>query len=201
MNSAVGFASAAIGHDKDNVMPSAFSAISQTSFVCLALLGALLLQPGTASAASLSAKDVQIVAKAMGFLDPPPAGGAIAVIYSGADAASKADADAIVALFGDGVSMKGGSIKANAIEAAALGDAGGYVGIIVAAGVVGDSAINGAKTRHIPCVTGNLAIVEAGRCLMAVQSEPKVNITVNRDAAKAAGVAFAPAFSMLIHEI
>jgi hypothetical protein len=182
-------------------MPSAFFAVSQVSFACLALLGECLLHPSVASAASLSAKDVQIVAKAMGFLDPPSAGGAIGVVYSAADARSRADADEIVALFGDGLGSKGGSIKAKPIDAAALGDLSGYVGIIVAAGVGGDGAINVSKARHILCITANLAMVQGGRCIMAVQSDPKVDITVNHAAAQAAGIAFASAFRMLIHEI
>jgi hypothetical protein len=182
-------------------MLSAFPAIRQASFICLALSGASWLQPSTASAASLTTKDVQIVAKAMGFLDPAPAGGAIAVIYSKADPASKADAESIAALFGDGVSSKSGTLTAKAIDAAALGDASGFVGIIVAAGVGGDAAMTASKTRHIPCITGSLVLVQGGHCTMSVGTDPKVDITVNHAAAQAAGVAFASSFRMLIHEI
>lgn len=182
-------------------MSSALPAVGRASFICLALLGTALLPSSAASAASLSAKDVQIVAKVMGFLDPPAPGGVIAVIYSGADAASKSDAEAIVALFGDGVSSKGGNIKAKAVDAAALGDASGYVGIILAAGMSGDAAMTASKSRHIPCLTASLALVQGGHCTMAVASDPKVDITVNREAAQAAGVTFASAFRMLIHEI
>ena len=182
-------------------MLSAFPVLRQASLVGLALSAALLLQTSAASAASLSPKDVRIVGVVLGFLDPPSPGGEIAVIYSGSDAASKADAEAIVASFGEGVSSKGGSMQAKAIDAAALGDGGGYVGIIVAAGVGGGAGITASKAHHIPCITASLATVQGGQCIMTVQSDPKLEITVNHDAAQAAGVVFSPAFRMLIHEI
>ena len=152
-----------------------------------------------AMAAPMSAKDVQIIAKALGFLDPAPAGGMVAVVYS--DAASKADADGVVTSFGAGLPSAGGTITAKAVDVAALGDGGGYIAIILADGVSSDAANAAAKAHRIPCITANLALVQSGGCVMSVQSEPKVSITVNHAAAQAAGIGFASAFAMLIHEI
>jgi hypothetical protein len=153
--------------------------------------------PGQAD--SLSAKDVQIVAKALGFLDPPPPGGMVAVVYAGA--AGKSDAEVIVAAFGGGVRSGAGTANAKAVDSAALGDGSGYIAIIVAAGTPGDAAMAAAKQHHIPCITGSAALIQGGTCVMSVRSEPKVDITVNHAAAQAAGVSFASAFRMLIHEI
>jgi hypothetical protein len=44
-------------------------------------------------------------------------------------------------------------------------------------------------------------MVRDGRCVMAVHAAPRVEITVNRAAAQAAGVGFTAAFGMLVHEI
>ena len=164
-------------------------------------LSALLPRVSEASAASLTGKDVQIIAKALGFLTPPSAGGTVAVVYSAAAPASKADAEAIALLFGGGVSFKGGSIGAKVVDLGTLGDAAGYVAIIVAEGVQGDAPLRASKARKIPSVTGSTALVQSGLCIMSVKSDPKVEITVNRDAAQSAGIGFDPAFRMLIHEI
>ena len=167
--------------------------------VCCSAALALFMIPAAAAAAPMSAKDVQIIAKALGFLDPAPAGGMVAVVYT--DAGSKADADAVVTNFGGGLPSAGGTITAKAVDAAALGDGSGYIAIILADGVTSDTASAAAKAHRIPCITANLALVQSGGCVMSVQSEPKVSITVNHAAAQAAGISFASAFAMLIHEI
>ena len=151
-----------------------------------------------AADASVTAKDVQIIAKALGFLEPAPAGGVIAVIYS--DAPSRTDAAAITALFAGGVASAGGTVTAKAIDIATLGDGSGYIAVLVAAGAQGDAVMAAAKAHHIPCISAP-ALVQAGRCVMAVSSDPKVAIEVNHEAAQAAGVSFTSAFRMLIHEI
>jgi hypothetical protein len=150
-------------------------------------------------AGTFSAKDAAIIAKAMGFLDPAPPGGVLAVLYS--DAASKADADAVAALFQGGLSSTGGSITAKAVDAAGLGDGSGFVGVIVASGAATPGAMAAAKAHHIPCITADPSLVQSGACVMTVASDPKVDITVSRAAATSAGVNFSSAFAMLIHEI
>jgi hypothetical protein len=50
-------------------------------------------------------------------------------------------------------------------------------------------------------MTGVVALVQSGTCIMAVMSQPKVSIIVNHAAAEAAGITFAQAFRMLIKEI
>ena len=164
--------------------------------MCLALCA-----PQIAYCASLTSKDVKIVAKTIGFLDPAPAGGVVAIVYSGSNAASLADANALVSEFGDGVAITGGTVTAKAVEGASLGDGSGYVAVILADGGPAAPAMAAAKARKIPCITSSMALVQAGQCIIAVQSEPKVNITINHAAAVAAGLGFASAFQMLIHEI
>ena len=169
--------------------------------VCVpALIGVWLACGGSAAAASLSSRDVLIIAKALGFLDPAPQGGVVAVVYSAGDNASKADAMAIVALFGGGLASGGGTITARAIDTGSLGDGSGFVAIILAAGVEKAGAAAQAPHRLLS-ITAAEGLVQSGRCVMAVRSEPRVEITVNRAAAQAAGVAFTAAFGMLVHQI
>lgn len=154
-----------------------------------------------ARAASLSASDAQFIAKALGFEDPPAPGGTIAVVYAGGNAASKADADGITALFAGGLSSSGGSVTAKPVAAASLGDGSGYIAIIIATGGQADGVMAAAKAHKILCITGDPSMVQAGQCMMAVRSQPSVDITVNRAAAQSAGIGFASAFTMLVHEI
>jgi hypothetical protein len=154
-----------------------------------------------AVAASLSAKDVHVITKVLGFLDPAPSGGIVAVVYAGGDAASKGDADAIAALFGGGLPVGGGTVTAKSIDVTTLGDGSGYIAIIVAAGAQGDGAMKAARAHKIPCITASSAMVQGGACLIAVHSEPTVDITMNHAATQAAGIGFDSAFGMLIHEI
>jgi hypothetical protein len=51
------------------------------------------------------------------------------------------------------------------------------------------------------CITGDVAQVEAGHCVLSVQSDPRVQIVLNRALAADYGIGFATAFRMLIHEI
>jgi hypothetical protein len=176
-------------------------ALAFTRRICFAaVVGACLTSASPAAAASLSSRDVQIIAKALGFLDPAPAGGPVAVLYASGNAASKADAEAIVAMFSGGLASGGGTVTARAVPVASIGDGTGYVAIIVAAGAE-DINVPSAKSHGLLSITGVDRLVRAGRCVMAVHSQPRVDITVNRAAAQATGIGFTAAFGMLVHEI
>lgn len=163
--------------------------------VLAALIGIWLTCCGTAAvAASLSGRDVLIIAKALGFLQPAPHGGTVAVIYDGASAASRADAADIVLLFGDGLASAGGTVTAKAVTAAEVGDGSGYVAIILAAGAQ-------AAPHGLLSISAADELVRSGKCVMEVHSQPRVEIIVNRAAAQAAGIDFTAAFGMLVHEI
>jgi hypothetical protein len=158
----------------------------------------MLLNAASAAAASLSGRDVQIIVKALGFLEPAPQGGLVAVIYAPGNTASRADANAIVSLFGTSLLSNGGSVTARAIDAASFGDGAAYVAIILAAGM--ENAGTTPLRHGLLSITAADDLVKSGRCVMAVHSQPRVDITVNRAAAQAAGVGFTAAFGMLVHE-
>jgi hypothetical protein len=141
---------------------------------------------------------VQVIARALGFLEPAPPGGVVAVLYT--DPASKSDADAVAALFSSGVASRQGPITAKAVDPASLGDGAGFIAVMVAAGAKSDAAAAAAVARHLPCIAAT-ALVEAGRCTLSVSSDPRIAIVVNHQAAQAAGVSFASAFRMMVREI
>ncbi len=169
--------------------------------VCVAMCLGWLAGSRPVCAASMSARDVAIIAKALGFLDPAPHGGVVAVLFAAGDAASRADAVAIVTLFGDGIASGGGTVTARAVAVEAFGAGGGFVAIIVAAGAEDMSGLVSPGARKLLSITAADSLVRSGRCVMAVHSQPRVDITVNRAAAQAAGIGFTAAFGMLVHEI
>ena len=170
---------------------------------CLAaavLVMASVVLPDIAHAGSLSAKDVQIVTKVLGFLDPPCLGGVVAVVFAQGSAISEADAVRVAALFGTGPNA-GSAIRAEAVSASALQPDEHYVAVVLAAGLAAESVSSYLRANRVLCVTGDLAQVEAGLCVLSVRSDPRVEIVLNRALAASYGIGFATAFRMLIHEI
>jgi hypothetical protein len=154
-----------------------------------------------ANAGSLSERDVQILAKVIGFLEPPPSGAAtIGIAYDPASAASKRDAEEIASYFGEG--LKGGSAFLKP-KLTTIGDLanGGFVAVIAAAGAKVEKIYSVTKSLHVACVTANTEDVQVGQCLVAVKSAPKVEILINRAAAASSGVGFGSAFLLMAHEI
>jgi hypothetical protein len=155
----------------------------------------------SASAGSLTQKDVQIVAKAIGFLEPPPSGAVmVAIAYDPADSASKQDADTIASYFGEGLKAGAAILKPKVVEVGQL-SGGGFIAVVAAGGTKIAQVAAAGKALHITCITADSAAVVAGQCVMSVKSEPKVEIQINRAAAASSGVAFGSAFMLMAHAI
>ncbi len=153
-----------------------------------------------AAAASLSPQELQTLGGAIAFMQPPPGGGAIAVVYAAGDPASRQDAEAIAGEFGNGLKTNGALLPAKVVEAAALAG-GGFALAIAASGANGPPLGAAVRAAHLLCVTAELAAVQAGFCTMAISTDLRVQIVVNHAAAATCGVGFAAAFRMMIHEI
>nr|WP_305123163.1 YfiR/HmsC family protein [Roseomonas sp. GC11] len=171
----------------------------------LLLLLALALQAlphRAARAAEPSLRDLQVLARSLGFLEPAPRGLAeIGIVYAAGDSQGEAEARRIATLFGEG--LRAGNLQLRPIlvpldrvrdsRAAALLLARSALpqAPMVAAAVAG---------RAILTVATDRAPIEQGLVAMAIRSEPRVEIVVNRAAAQASGVTFAAAFRMMIQE-
>lgn len=156
---------------------------------------------GVAGAASLTQKDVQILAKAIGFLEPPPSGnGTVAIAYEPSDPASRQDADAIAGYFGTGLQAGSATLKATVTAVGQL-SAGGFVAVVAAAGVKVDQVAAATRALHVACITSDATAVQSGQCVMSVKSEPKVEILISRSAAASSNVGFGSAFLLMAHEI
>lgn len=135
------------------------------------VLAALVISP--AAQAGMEAKAVLVAARAIGFARPAaPAGAKVAVV-----GAAAAVADVQAALTGFSV---------------AAGDGSGAFAAFVSSAAEAKAA--GAKVLTI----GPLACVEAGACVMAIETAPKVTIYLSNAAAAAAGIDFDPNFKLMV---
>lgn len=153
-------------------------------------------------APSMSARDVQVVVRALGFLQPPPPNDAwVAVVFAPENVASRQDAERVAALFGTGMRAGHAVLSARPVSADALAGIGSPAALIAAAGAPIALVMAAARLRHITCITAVLDQVEAGHCTMWVRSEPRVEIVINQAAARSSDLGFAAAFRMMVREI
>ena len=147
-------------------------------------------------------RDLQLVARVLGFLDQPPHGAVeVGVVYPAGSAPARGEAEQLAALFQDGVRAGGVTLRPRLLgveEAASsrlrvllLTDAAASQAAMIARAVA---------SRGVLTVTANQVLVDEGLAVMAVRSQPRVEVVVSRAAAQAAGIGFAGAFRMMIQE-
>ena len=168
-----------------------------------AVLFALLLGVAPAALAQVTAKDVQVAGRVLGFLDPPLTGNVqLGIVYDPSVPASVADEQALLGILGSGLQVAGVNLIPVPVPLASLGTA--QVTALFLTSGLGASAAqagNAAAAKKIICITADLAATQSGACAVAVQTEPKVNITVNKATAAQSGVNFASAFMLMVTEI
>lgn len=155
--------------------------------------------------AETTAKDVQVAAKTFGFTVPPLSGSvAVAIVFDAANADSQKDADALKGILGSGLKVGSATLTPVMVPVgqvdSALGDA--KVAFVTAGLAAQHEKIFAVtKAKKILSVSTDAACVQSARCVMGVKSEPKVEILINKAAAEASSVSFAPAFRMMISEL
>jgi hypothetical protein len=160
-----------------------------------------LMLPTPAHAASLSARALAVIGRIATFLIPPPTPGApVLITYAPNDAASRADAEAIAALIGDGLKVGAMTLPTRLADASTLSP-GHYSLVIAAQGANLPQASAAVRASHALCITADLQAVQGGLCTMVIRSEPRMDVIVNRSVAVASGIDFAVAFRMMIQEI
>lgn len=153
--------------------------------------------------AEVDAKDVQVIARSLGFMNGLPGDSvAVAVLHDPAQPATGADADRFVALLGQGAKAGSAVLVPKKV---AIGELAGLAGpvILLPNGMAAhfQRIRDAQRGRGIVSVTTDRACAENGACVMAVRASPKVEIVISRTAGTEAGVSFKQAFKMLITEI
>jgi len=173
-----------------------------------AVLGICLLATAAGTAdpawADVTPKDVQVMARALGFTENPPTGEVnIGIVFAPGNPQSAKEADDLKAMLGAGLKAGNLTLKPVMIKIDELAGAGDVAAFLLTEGVGADGAKIGAeaKSKKKPCVTIDMAQVQSGACVMGIKSEPKVEIVVNKAAAADSGVSFAASFRMMITEL
>ena len=157
-----------------------------------------------ADSADVTATDIQVAARALGFMSRPPKGRlTVGIVYSRQSPASEQAARRLRDLLA-------GGYRVGAVEFAPL---------LVEAGIARNVDVDlyflsphlrpvetpplVAPAAAAPrlCVTTDIAQVEAGRCILGVRSRPRVEVLVNRSAAAANGITFSTVFRVMITEL
>jgi hypothetical protein len=161
------------------------------------LLATIAISP--CGAASLHLQELQILGKALSFLEPPLTGQSeVAIVYASGDAESLQNAKELAAQL-KMVRLGGVPVVSRVVGSESLGGETFRL-IITADGADGKSVIEAALANHALCVTANVDAVRVGQCTMAIRSAGKVEIFVNRQVATQSGIGFATAFRMMVHE-
>ena len=164
-------------------------------FIALAIIGIVSFAAPTAAELN-----VPVATRVISFLQLPPSGPIqAAIIFAPGNEDSVAEAAAIERAIG----ASKGRLRTRRITANALA---GLPGAQVAFVTVGlraeqDEIAQAATRAHTVTITSDQSCVTSGRCVVAIATSPRVQITVNRAAARAVDAKFGSAFLMLVKEI
>ena len=149
-----------------------------------------------------TARDLQVLARALGFLEKPPSGIAeIGIVYPQQLPSGLAEAGRIAAAFGEGLRAGNLILRPKLVAVEAVGQAGTVALLLTDAAVPHAAQIAAAIAgRSVLTVASDRSLIEAGLVVMVVRGEPRVEILVSRAAAQTAGIGFAVAFRMMIQE-
>jgi hypothetical protein len=172
---------------------------SRTLSVAAALAGSA----AAPAAAEPGAAELQVIAQSMGFLLRPPTGTReVGIVYPAGSAVGRREAEHIRAAFG--TSLQASSLtlipRILTVAEAAHEDSAAALLLTDAALPLAGALALAIAGKGMLTITSDPAAVTAGEAVMAVRSEPRVEIYVNRAAAQAAGVEFSTAFRMMIQE-
>jgi hypothetical protein len=157
----------------------------------------------TSAYAAVTQNDLLIAARALSFLQSPPAGQIrVGIVYATGAPRSVEEADNVQHMLAGG--LKVGNLIMIPVKVKIDDLAAANVGLLLLTEYVGNDKLrvsNATKAKHIPCITVDIAQVQNGTCVMGVRSEPRIEILVNHAAALSSGTLFATVFRMLITEI
>lgn len=146
----------------------------------------------TPSIAQVSKKDLQIIGKAVSFIQDGPSGDVMVdIIYDAGNPDSVADADAVAALLAKPLSSGGLKLTGRKVDS--------YSGaqiVYVSKGVEAKPL----NKQGVITVSADPECAISGGCVLGVQSAPKVEIHVSSAASKVAGANFQSSFRMMITE-
>jgi hypothetical protein len=170
--------------------------------LALLVAGACLALSSLGAGADVTAGDLQIVARTLGFLERPLTGELnMGIVHDSRNPNSRRQAELIADMLNRGPRVGGLQLKPVLVTVGEAADA--RVDLFMMTEFLGDAAASFPAVldhRQIPCITTDMQQVRDGICVIGVQSAPKVEIRVNSETASRTGTRFSTAFRMLIKE-
>lgn len=152
--------------------------------------------------AQMTGNTVEVGGRVASFLQPKLAGPVTAaIIYEPGDEVSEREARTIERELAVGGKVGALSLRPRRVSANALGDLAGVKIAFVTRGTNYRQIAAAVAARSILTISSDLACTRAGFCAVAIQSSPRVQIYVSREACAAARLRFSAAFLMLVREI
>jgi hypothetical protein len=147
-------------------------------------------------------RDLQVVVRSLGFLDPAPKGTVeLGVVYGNDVGKGRDIAERLIRTVDQPIRLGGLTVTLRAVSLEQLASPSLQVLFLT------DDSEEFARDlsdrmrgRKILTAALSPSLVSAGLVVMAVQAEPRVRIVVSRVAEQKAGIRFLPAFRMMIQE-
>jgi len=172
----------------------------KSRFRAAALVLALTVAP---AAADVTPTDMLVAGRAIGFIDNLPRGDVrVAIVYDPDVAQSAQEASEINTLMGDGMRIGSRTLRPTLLPVGqASSNGAGLFFLTSGVGAEAGAVAHASRARKVPCITFDLSQVRNGNCAMGVQSQPRIEVFVNRAAADASGIVLATVFRIMITEI
>ncbi len=167
-------------------------------------MAALVLVAARPCPAQMTGRDVQVAVRTLGFIASPPSGAVgLAIVFDPAAPASVAESLVAQTVLGTGLRVGPATVSAVRVPVDDLARLSGLRFALLTNGLRPhfDRIFEATRRHGILSISPDFTCVRAGRCVMAVASEPRVQILVNREAARASAVEFDAAFRMMINEM
>ena len=165
----------------------------------LALVAALAAR-GARAADMPSAEDIDAISHTLGFIDGMPHAGTIriGVVYDGA--AEGGGVDKVIAAIGAAAGPGATRLGAVAISAADVGKPANVDALLLLPGLKGfaQGITSAAAGRHLPTISTDPQCIEQQLCVLWVEAQPRVSVTLNTKLADALSVRVSPIFAMMV---
>jgi ABC-type uncharacterized transport system substrate-binding protein len=153
--------------------------------------------------AEVTTSDLLIAGRTIGFIEKlANSGMRVGIVYAPESAQSVQQANALRAMLGN--QFRVGSLVLTAVMLRTDQVADADVGLFLlseGAGAAGTKVADASKMKKIPCITFDLSQVRNGACVIGVQSQPRIQILVNKKAAAESGTIFSSVFRLMITEL
>lgn len=176
------------------------------SFGKAALFGAVLLAAGLpcpASAAEVTAADVQAAMRSLGFLTALQNRPAIsvAVVYHGGDTEGKQAASRIAAILAHSNGPGSATVQATIVTVQELSGVSQHVDALYLMPLPYDSArlvSDFVRKQNVVSLSADPACLDMGACVLMVQARASMTIVLDTALAQAVGAKFSTVFTMMV---